>query len=85
MQASSRLARGMRLAGGGLLTRLEQHAAAGRTAIVDADGTTTSYAELLRGARAVGPARTQDPPHTPPGQRHPARLLWRMRGGCVHS
>ena len=54
MQASSRLARGMRLAGGGLLTRLEQHAAAGRTAIVDADGTTTSYADLLGGAHAVG-------------------------------
>ena len=54
MQASRRLARGMRLAGGGLLARLEQHAAAGRTAIVDADGTATSYADLLRGAHAVG-------------------------------
>ena len=54
MQASRRLARGMRLAGGGLLARLEQHAAAGRTAIVDADGTATSYADLLRGTHAVG-------------------------------
>jgi len=53
MQASRRLARGMRLAGGGLLARLEQHAAAGRTAIVDADGTSTSYADLLSGANAV--------------------------------
>ena len=54
MQASRRLARGIRLAGGGLLARLEQHAAAGRTAIVDADGTSTSYADLLCGANAVG-------------------------------
>ena len=54
MQASRRLARGMHLAGGGLLARLEQHAAAGRTAIVDADGTSTSYADLLGGATAVG-------------------------------
>ena len=56
------------VSGGGLLARLEQHAAAGRPAIVDADGTTTSYAELLGGARAVG-RRIRSEPAFSPGER----------------
>jgi hypothetical protein len=48
-------------ASSGLLARLEQHAAAGRTAIIEPSGHATSYADLLLGARAVAERISSEP------------------------